>query len=316
VLVVNRIVLVLAVSGCVPELADETATVSSPRLLAMRVEPAEARPGSAIATQSLWAGPDGVIAGAPLAWSFCMARKSLAEPGTVSAACLVADGPELIPIGSGESATGTLPAEACRLFGPDRPDPVPGETASRPTDPDASGGYYQPIQVLAGSEVSLASARIRCGLPEATPEQSMLYLRDYVANENPAVAAVTRAGQGDLVPLERDATAVVSVAGGETVDLDVAWGACDAAPCTGAEPYLWFDPKARALVSRREAIRVSWFATAGSFETSHSGRAEDDLETHAANRWSAPASGTAYLWVVVRDDRGGASWATFRLEVR
>lgn len=316
---VNRIVLVLvlvlAVSGCVPDLADETPTVSSPRLLATRIEPAEARPGDAIATHSLWAGPDGVLADAPLSWSFCTARKSLAEPGTVAAGCLVADGPDLIAIGSGASATGTLPGQACRLFGPDRPDPVPGEVASRPTDPDATGGYYQPIQVVAESEISLASARIRCGLPDATPEQSAQYLRDYVANENPAIAQVTRAGQGELVPLERDPGATASVSAGETLELDVAWAPCDAAPCTGAEPYVWFDPKARALVSRREAIRVAWFATAGSFETGHTGRAEDELGSHTTNRWTAPASGTHHVWVVLRDDRGGASWASFRFAV-
>lgn len=313
---VKRALFLLLLTSCVPDLEDETTTVSTPRLLATRIEPAEAAPGATVTTQSLWAGPDGTLTEAPLSWAFCTARKSLAEPGTVASECLATDGPDLVGFGHGVSATGTLPAEACRLFGPDRPDPKPGETASRPTDPDGTGGYYQLIQVSDPTAVSLASARIRCGLPAATPEQAAQFREEYVANANPSIASVVAGERGELVSLEQDANAIATVSAGETLSLDVAWAACDAAPCSGAEPYLWFDPKARALVSRREAIRVSWFATAGSFDASHSGRAEGDVEPHASNRWTAPAGGTVHLWIVVRDDRGGASWATYRFDVR
>lgn len=315
----------MAAAGCVPDIPDDTSIVRAPRLVAARAEPAEARPGSTMTTTGLWIGPDGPIADAPLAWAFCTVRKAFTEPGPVAPACLAVEAPELVAFGTGATATGALPDQGCRRFGPDRPDPVPGETAGRPADPDGTGGYYQPVRVHAGDAgVSLVQLRIACGLPEATPEQTMHYLRDYVANANPAItaAALARGGGADepLVPLEDDpAAAPARVAPGETVELTVRWPACDAAPCGGAEPYLWFDPRARVLAPRREAMRVSWLATAGAFAIGHSGRTEDETTAGLADareRWTAPAEpGAVHVWAVLRDDRGGATWATFRVDV-
>lgn len=183
---------------------------------------------------------------------------------------------------------------------------ISGEAAGRPADPDSTGGYYQPVRVLDDAATpSLVSIRIRCGLPDATPDQAMTFLRDYVANANPVISSVTLADL-PLVPLERDATATAQVASGETIDLAVRWPTCVDAPCGGAEPYLWFDPAARALTTRQEAMRVSWFATDGTFETSHA----------PTVGWTAPATaGPVTVWVVLRDDRGGTTWSTFRIDI-
>jgi hypothetical protein len=144
----------------------------------------------------------------------------------------------------------------------------------------------------------------------------MRFASEYVPNVNPTIESAALGGE-DLIRVETDAAATRSVRAGETVTIDLAWPACDAAPCGGAEPYLWFDPTARRLLSRREAMRVAWYATAGAFATTHTGQIEAMAdEPRTTNRWTAPAAtGTVFLWAVLRDDRGGATWATFRLDV-
>ena len=79
-----------------------------------------------------------------------------------------------------------------------------------------------------------------------------------------------------------------------------------------------FDPAARALVAHREAIDVAWFVTGGALASDAVGRAEDEAGTpYVDDAWTAPAeAGEVQIWLVVRDDRGGVGWQTFRLEVR
>ncbi|MDX2091260.1 MAG: hypothetical protein SFX73_25605 [Kofleriaceae bacterium] len=292
---IRLVLLSVALVACVPELVDDTSVVREPRLLAARSEPAEARPGDAITTTALWVGPDGEIADAPLAWAFCTTRKAFTEPGPVAPSCLASAAPELVAFGTGATATGALPEHGCRLFGPDPPDPVPGEAAARPADPDGTGGYYQPVRVGTDARGSLAQVRIRCGLPEATPEQALRYQLEYAANTNPSVAW--------------SAPPPATLRASEAVELAVQWPATEA--------YLWFDPVARALTERREAMRVAWFATAGTFDTGHTGRSEAEAAlTKTANRWTAPdAPGVVHVWAVLRDDRGGVSWIAATLQV-
>jgi hypothetical protein len=64
-------------------------------------------------------------------------------------------------------------------------------------------------------------------------------------------------------------------------------------------------------------MRVAWYATAGSFATTNTGRAPDDLAATSENTWTAPAEpGAATLWIVLRDDRGGASWQALPIDVQ
>lgn len=80
---------------------------------------------------------------------------------------------------------------------------------------------------------------------------------------------------------------------------------------------MWFDPEARVVSLRREAIRVAWFSTAGTLATDGSGRAEDEAASaDADSTWTAPdAAGEARIWLVVRDDRGGVGWQSYRVRV-
>lgn len=317
---VKRALLYVACAACAPDLPDDRSLVDEPRLLAARIEPPEVAPGEEVTTSALWVDPTGTLADAPLEWAFCTARKRLSEPGTVASACLVDASPDLAVFGAGLAATGIAPSSGCRQFGPDSPEPAPGETAGRPADPDGTGGFYQPIRVRVAEpepHFALGQLRLRCGLPGATSTQAAEFRAGYVANTNPTIASVERGDGRPIVMFETDPTATTHVAPGEVVELTVRWPACDGPPCGGSEPYLWFDPSTRQLAVRREAMRVSWFATGGRFANGHTGRSESEADQpFALGAWSAPATqGDFHLWFVLRDDRGGVAWATSRFHV-
>jgi hypothetical protein len=87
--------------------------------------------------------------------------------------------------------------------------------------------------------------------------------------------------------------------------------------CSGAETYLTYDPATQSLAERNESIRVSWYATDGSFEHDRTGRTEAEADqTDTSNDWTAPGSAaTVRFWLVIRDDRRGVNWKTFDINV-
>jgi hypothetical protein len=276
---------VLLLAGCAPELEDHVALIESERILAVRATPAEVRPGETVTVDALFVDPNGTRADA-IAWSLCLDRKPLAEPGTIAESCLSS--------GTAVATTFVIPADACRQFGPERPEPKPGEPSGRPSDPDATGGYYQPIRVNAGSSVAFAEIRIRCGLAGATQEQTAEFAARSKPNENPRIAAFD---------------APITVARGQSIPIRVAW--------ESTETYPYFDPVARMIVDRREAMRVSWYANAGTLASERTARATDDRALDSVNTWTAPNEARdVVLWVVVRDDRGGVDYRSVRLSVQ
>jgi len=79
------------------------------------------------------------------------------------------------------------------------------------------------------------------------------------------------------------------------------------------------------VVMLTENMRYAWFATAGSFSDERTGGPTDPFGNVPPLRsfWTAPAAdvaaglpgGLVQLWVVQRDDRGGASWNEFCVQV-
>jgi hypothetical protein len=308
--------------------------VSEARVLAVRAEPAEARPGAAVKYSALVADGEGTQRAGLLAWFYCLAQKPLAELGPVDRTCLSPSSDKLAEIGGGLSVSGSLPKDTCSLFGPNVPQPAPGEEPSRPVDPDATGGYKQPIMLGVSVDdvetLTLFEQRIACDLPGVSADTGAEYRLRYHANENPRLRAViaTRAS-GEVVTLR--AGDVLEVARSELITLSARWPSCPesdtcgdglcgpdetrvscaedcttAAGCDGAERYLWYDGERRALSVRRESMRVSWYKTAGTYAEERTGVDEQDLNTHVDNTWTAPdGTGELTLWLVLRDARGG-----------
>jgi len=304
-------------AACKPDLDDRLSLVDEPRVLAIRAEPAEARPGTEVTYTALVGqglGADGLPA---LSWSYCTARKPLAELGPVSTACLGGDPDALLPIGNGATAQAALPKDACRSFGPEVPAPKQGEPAGRPVDPDETGGFFQPVILRKGGDISLGRARIACGVAGVTPELLAEFQQRYASNTNPALTEVVALVGGAEIPLEPGdpGAGANRIPAGASVRLRASWPGCDGVPCAGSEPYVVFEPQARALVERTEAIRVAWFATDGAFDEDRTG-VEAGGGLSSDNGWMAPeVAGPVRLWVVIRDDRGGAGWLDFVLDV-
>ena len=220
-----------------------------------------------------------------------------------------------------------------------------GEMSS-PTDPDSSGGFYQPVilSVRSGAEniKALAETRITCGLANGAGDIDA-YRRATKTNENPKIEAVTAVNLGNTILSDGAADGPLSVPVGTRVVFSTSWPTCPIDPvcgdgmctsgetamdctedclndpvgCTGSESYGYVDPTTGGLSPRHESMRVAWFATAGDFDDDHTGRTEEDFaQTSSDNAWQAPSSpGLVFMWVVLRDARGGSDWQSFQLLV-
>jgi hypothetical protein len=283
--------LLLALGACRPDLGPSDSLVTSPRVLAIQADPPEAKPGTMATYTALVADADG----SSLVWHFCIAPKPLTDTGSVASECVA--GASLVAAGSGSSIRAATAPNACALFGPDTP---PG--GFRPRDPDITGGYYQPLLVDGIDGPTLYLARIRCNLGGASIDVATQYGTSYIVNANPKLASlVARVANADV--------SLDAIPAGARVQLEASWTDAD------AESYAYFNPASQTIVTKRESIRVAWFASAGTLDTESTGRAEDDPATTSQNMWNAPAAGAAMLWVVLRDSRGGVDFAAFDVTV-
>ena len=307
---------IVASAHCKPNLDETTSRVSSARFLAVRAEPAEGAPLGQVTFTALYVDESGERADASIDWAFCDDRKPLAELGPVSPRCLQRSADFFEPIGVGTTVAGALPQQACRQFGPDVPETTGNDSAGRPVDPDSTGGYYQPMRLVtastAGDVLGLGLARITCGVPGASSDQLADLKQRNHPNTNTALDDVAVVGGVSL-----DKTSTVSA--GQRITLSATWAACaDGAPaCTGAEHYANYDTATQTVNARTEAIRVSWFATDGTFDDDRTGVEEGVAASFSNNAWTAPsAPGTVHMWIVIRDDRGGVGWKSYSLDVR
>lgn len=327
-----------AAGGCVPHLDVDESTVHAPRVLAIVAEPAESAPNlqQPIHYTALVADEHGVRSDLSLAWYQCLAQKPLAELGPISKECLHNGSPKLAALGVGEAVEGTLPSNACSLFGPNPPPPVQGQPAGRPVDADESGGYKLPLIVglnsELGSEVVLYEQRITCGLANVSPDISVAFAQRYHGNQNPSLLALQVTGSSGTRSIGPNDTLDVAV--NEQLALQVSWASCPASDvcgdglcgpdetstacaadctkpvgCGGQERYLDLDRERLELVVRRESLRVAWYATAGTYDQARTGASDADLSAQSNNGWRAPPQpGPATLWVVLRDSRGGVGF--------
>jgi hypothetical protein len=287
-----------AVPSCKPDFGERDSFVGRAEVLAVRIDPPEAKPGETVTTTLLAVTPDGPLDAPAVSWAFCATPKLLTENGSVSAACL---GNGVVPIGEARGGiSAPLSANGCFDFGP--------ETQSaevRPRDADVTGGYYLPIRarVALGAEseplTAFGFARLVCNLANAPADAAARFRSEYKRNQNPMLLPIEARLEGGNV------VALAEVPRGARVVLRAAWRPED------AESYALFDVQSQTIVTRRESLRVSWFTTAGSYERDRSGRTDAEPETFTENVWTAPEDArTTHLSFVLRDSRGGVAFAT------
>ena len=290
-------VALLLLASCRPDFAERESFVDRTQVVAVHIEPPEAKPGELVTTSLLVVSPNGPIDSPPASWAFCATPKLLTENGSVSAACLAGGVTPIADANGGVSAL--LPMTGCSDFGP--------ETQSadvRPRDPDVTGGFFVPIRARTAGDpgatplVAFGFARLTCNLAMASADLATTFKAQYKPNANPKLLPIEAHVDGSAVSWD-------AIPRGAHVLLRASW------PPEDAESYALFDMRNQAIVTRRESLRVSWFTTAGSFDRDRTGRTEDEQETFTENTWSAPDDArTTHLWFVLRDSRGGLSFAS------
>ena len=281
--------------------------MNQPRVLAVRAEPAEVRPGETARYTALVATVTGSVADDGSGYAFCFQPRRLEERNGVAPECLEPAGSQVSAL---EGAAGIVPVDICSRFGSVPPPSEPDQPPFRPVDPDVTGGYYLPVRVqLDGhlgdsTEFAFGFQRIRCDLEGAPFDVAREFARTYEANQNPAIASFRL--DHEVLP------AAVHVRSGQAVRITVAWRS------ESVETYPFFDPLQVELRDRLESMAISWFATGGTFTRARSEVAEEqaDAQLEVANVWTAP-DGPAEIWlgVVVRDARGGVDWRSARVAV-
>ena len=190
-------------------------------------------------------------------------------------------------------------------------------------DPAAAAGFQLPIviqlELAAGAESIVSTKRVIFSTPiEGHQDQS--------PNANPRIEKVTvyqardalanAIDPGELAPTVEGQPPVVTVPLGGQLWFEPG-GAV-------AEPYatrtLTRDNPPQVIITdvAAETLRYAYFTTAGAFappETSTVLRPILDQDrAHIESRYSAPSvmpdNPTLTIWIVVRDERGGASWTT------
>lgn len=315
----------MAASGCQPDFGVRASEVQSLRVLAVRADPPEAAPGATVSYRALAVDGKGPRDDAPIDWAYCKKQKALAELDDADPLCFVLTADYLVPLSKGTSTSGKIPSDACSLFGPNVPPAQPGMPPGRPVDPDATGGFYQPLRLILPDPsdaqfpdvLALGESRVGCGLSGATAEAIKDFTANYRVNANPALAQVSVVGSGAALTPGDGKGAALTVDHGAKTTLRAAWADCPTqAACGGAETYVHYDPSAGMIEHPREVLTVAWFATAGAFDA-ESTSAPSVTDLHVDNAWTAPAAaGPVTLWVVLRDDRGGVSWERYAVTVR
>jgi hypothetical protein len=322
-------------AACEPKVGSPISLINGPAILAVKGEPAEAdpRPGDATFQYEALAVDQGgrvpaptADIGSPLLWSICNQPKPPTQSNSVSTACLDQNALPGVAGDSLDTYSALAPSESCTLFGPLTPPPVGDQPPIRPRDPDVSGGYYLPVRLSLSvpeelrrvgmatedSIVGFQMQRIYCGLANAPGLVVIQYTQEYKLNQNPAIALLTLQEPGSdpvEVPPSSPGSTPFPVASGKTVTLTANW------PADSVENYPAWDVLTHTLANHNEAMRVSWYATAGSFEHDITGRSEFESETFAQNTWTPGAPGLVHLWVVLHDSRGGTDFAEYDLEV-
>jgi hypothetical protein len=299
--------------GCKPEVGQAPSLITDYALLAVKGDPAEAKPDENVVYSFLLASPSGTVTDATAGWDVCETPKPPAENNSVASAC----NPPAPGSTTGQTFSAPVLTNACMLFGPIAPPVATGQPAIRPRDPDSTGGYYLPVRVkfpdlATGSLTGFAFERISCNLANAATDIVAEYDKQYQPNNDPGIAAtdVIRAdGSSFNLDASPDANPL-TISLGESVVFQATFAD------GSAETFPVLNSTGDALVDQTEDLYMSWFATSGSFDHDRTGVAGTETATSTSNTWKAPETAMpVYLWLVLRDSRGGTAFKSYSIQV-
>jgi hypothetical protein len=266
--------------GCTSQF-DPASFVDKLRLLAVKADAPEIAPGQTTTVTATTADPGGSLP--TVTWDACLLPPPPATGEAVNQDCvsLPAGDPDLVHFGDGDSVTATMPMLSPSMVGL----------------PDQTNGVYLPVRVRLDADgntlVGMYQLRIFLGPLSPNPP-----------NQNPQFTGIfivpsADAGADDGAPIDATTPAVVSASG--EVDLRAL------VTPESSETYQVYDGDPRTTPPRSvtEAVRISWYTTAGEFSNDVTGVEKPDTTLKFDKH--APAPGTTIdLWAVARDDRGGS----------
>lgn len=200
-------------------------------------------------------------------WAACT-EAAIPGTGIVNPDCLQKDTAAfLAELGAGTPLAATVPMIDPNIFAP----------------PDASGGLYLPIR----ARVSTSGDRIDV-------IYQMRFGQSTMPNHNPTLASVeVVAADGTTAPL--DEATPLAVSSGQAITVRATFTPESVETYTGQGKML------------TEQLRVSWFATGGTFSEPVTGIPKPDTVWTAVD--PLPTSGSIIdVWVVGRDERGGTDF--------
>ena len=287
-------------AGCSPALDDHPWLITQPTIVGWKADPPEVAPGATILLEAVVLDPSAALDATATAWTLCHTPKPPSENRVAAPACL---GPAAPPDAVGNPASIAIPTDACRLFGPDVPQPLPGQPTTRARDADATGGYFQPVTVALGGALAVGLERVTCDLPEASLADARAFQVAYHANQNPALVGLTFTARNGG-PIDPSA-----IAPGTRLTIQAAWLA-------GAiEHFPVFDRQSRMIVDTPETLTASWYVTGGALDQPTT-EITDPAAVTTETGWTAPADiVTVEVALVLRDSRGGSDVARATLVV-
>lgn len=302
-------------AACVPGSELSVSRVDAPRVIAVRAEPPEATPGEDEVTwTAVVAGPDGTATQARIDWAFCTRPRAPTDATVVSPSC-AEGGPWLVGLGpAGLAARARVPADACRLVGPEAPPLGPDRRPQRAPDPDVTGGYYLPVRLafddLGVYSLDYARLRLRCARPDLPTDVARELGARHRPNRNPGLLGLTlRVGDAEVELPAEGAAAGPSVRAGDRATLVARWAE------EAAEAYVRASFDGRRVEEAREALELTWFAAGGSFERAHTSAAPPVARSANLLEVESGRAAPLVVWVVLRDGRGGTDVRSYRLGV-
>ncbi len=276
-------VLALSLLAACEDPLKQAQVLEEPRVLGVRLATSDDHssvlPGESASLEVLVAGPDGGVR-ARMAYRLCEAAASVRGVPYCAAAPFAEDNVDL--------------------------DGTPIEAAL-------------PEMLEPARRLALLGAVCLTGEPELADDAAKFRCSD--ATEPLRFSFDARAGGDDFANLNPELSELTVLVGDLTVPLDAVDAAptCDAAAPSidaGAARDIAFELGDGARDDPAESLQLSHFATAGEYARTFS-FVEPGKALSAHVEWQPPAAETPVKhYVVVRDGRGGVSWATFSLCVR
>jgi hypothetical protein len=294
-----------AVAGCGNNFNPMSYVVGL-RVLAVKAEPPELRPGEAAQLSALVVSEldplDASLTPTSYRWAICNLISPPNNSTQVNNDCLTDAGvPYLTDLGGAPTATVTMPANAAVSM------------------PDSTLGVYLPIRLIVDGPTAdesdtpgeiISFYRLRDHDPAILKALSLLPL-----NHNPTLTAIEQVPKGwvdDMAlpdggapgvgPTPLDDAAPPVVHEHDQIILRATFTA------DSAEKIPIIDPNNPTMpMFGDESLRVSWFTSAGSFSDEVTGLALPDTTLTLDDHLPA-GDGTVTVWAVAADGRGGVDW--------